>query len=42
MEANDVTEHQILNEHVERLSFGVSLTTAALALQQDFITKREQ
>jgi hypothetical protein len=41
METDDVTEHQVLNERVERLSFGVSLTTAALALQLDFITNRD-
>ena len=33
----DVTELQFVNECVERISFGVSLTTAALALQQDYV-----
>ena len=41
MEANDATEHQLLNERVAQLSFGVSLTTAALALKLDYITNRE-
>jgi hypothetical protein len=33
--------HQIMSERVERLSFGMSLTTAALALQLDVIINRD-
>lgn len=36
-----MSEHQILNERVERLSFGMSLTTAAHSLQLDFMVNRD-
>jgi hypothetical protein len=35
-----MSEVRVVNEHVERISFGFSLTTASLALQQDHLANQ--
>jgi hypothetical protein len=37
-----VTEFQLLSERVERVSFGFGLTTASLALQQDYVINQSR